>query len=555
MSKFVYGIDLGTTYSCISYVDESGRAIVINNMEGSNTTPSVVSFASPTAVVVGQVAKENAVIEPKNTVLLVKTLMGKSDFATNYNGRDISPEEVSSYILRKLTEDAAKMQDSEVKDVVITCPAYFGTAERTATKNAGVIAGLNVLEIISEPTAAAVYYGCTKEQEDKTVLVYDLGGGTFDVTIMAISSDKIEVICSDGNHELGGKDWDEAIIRFLDSEFKSQTGYDGEFDEYALQSLRLKAETAKQQLTSREDVPVMLEVAGLRARISLSRETFDSITATLLYETMEKTDAAIAVANEKGYKIDEILLVGGSTRMPQVTKALVEKYNIEPKVLEPDEAVAKGAAIHAVNVYVNNQKSLNEWKDVVDDPSVGDTDSAPPPNLDPNAYKEDIAVDPSMISIGGKTRKVVVATTKSFAVQVMVKDQPKCFNMIIKNESMPDGFVSISKTFGTYEANMDSADIIVYESDFMDEYFDIDEDYVLGTASLELPGNLPEGAPIEITFKLNSEGILEVTGKDLTSNKEVHATMRAKGIMAAEKVEELKEKSKNITLVTGSNSL
>ena len=237
-------------------------------------------------------AKENAVIDPDNTISLVKTLMGKTDFAISYNGEDKSPEEVSAYILRKVAEDAAKMLDTEVRDVVITCPAYFGTAERTATKNAGIIAGLNVLEVISEPTAAALYYGCAREQEEKTILVFDLGGGTFDVTIMNISSEKIEVICSDGNHELGGKDWDEAVMRYLAEEFISQTGFDGEFDEYAQQDMRLKAEKAKQQLTSRDQVPVMLDAAGLRARINLTREKFDEITSALLGEAIEKTESA-----------------------------------------------------------------------------------------------------------------------------------------------------------------------------------------------------------------------------------------------------------------------
>lgn len=548
MSKFVYGIDLGTTYSCISYVDETGRICVINNSEGTNTTPSVVNFASPTQVVVGQVAKDNAVIDPQNTISLVKTLMGKSDFAISYNGEDKSPEEVSAYILRKLTKDAAKMIDAEVKDVVITCPAYFGTAERTATKNAGEIAGLNVLEIISEPTAAALFYGCTKEQNEKTILVYDLGGGTFDVTIMRISSNKIEVICSDGNHQLGGKDWDEAVMRYLAGEFTSETGFTDEFDEYALQDLRLKTEKAKQQLSSREEVPVMLDAAGLRARINLSRTIFDDITSTLLNETIDKTDAAIAIAQDKGYKVDEILLVGGSTRMPQVTKALIEKYGMEPKILEPDEAVAKGAAIHAVNVYIDHQESINEWeKSGESKDSDESTDSHK--ELNPEDYKDKLDVDPTMMTIGGKTREVVVATTKSFAVQAIINNEPKCCNMIIKNEPMPNGAATISKTFGTYEANMETAEIVVYESDFMEDYFDIDADYELGTASLELPGNLPAGAPIEITFTLNTEGILEVTGKDLTSNKEVHATMRAKGIMAAEKVNEIKSKSKQMVVM------
>lgn len=545
MAKYVFGIDLGTTYSCIAYVDETGRATVVNNSEGTNTTPSVVNFASPSQVVVGQVAKENAVIDPDNTISLVKTLMGKTDFAISYNGEDKSPEEVSAYILRKVAEDAAKMLDTEVKDVVITCPAYFGTAERTATKNAGIIAGLNVLEVISEPTAAALYYGCAREQEEKTILVFDLGGGTFDVTIMNISSEKIEVICSDGNHELGGKDWDESVMRYLAEEFISQTGFEGEFDEYAQQDMRLKAEKAKQQLTSRDQVPVMLDAAGLRARINLTREKFDEITSTLLGEAIEKTESAIDVAKEKGYNIDEILLVGGSTRMPQVTKAIVDRFGMEPKILDPDEAVAKGAAIHAVNVYVNNQKSLEPG-------DVGETTvnvGGATKEINADDYKEELAVQPEMMSIGGKTRQVVVATTKSFAIEVLINGESKCCNMIIKNEPMPNGSISVTKEFGTNVANQESAELVVYESDFMEETFDVDKDFVLGTATLELSENLPVGSPIQVTFTLSTEGILEVSGVDKTTGREVHATMQAKGIMAEEKVDELKEKSKQMVVM------
>ena len=538
MAKYVFGIDLGTTYSCISYVDETGRAVVVDNAEGTNTTPSVVNFASPTQVVVGQVAKENAVIDPENTVALVKTLMGKTDFAITYNGEDKSPEEVSAYILRKVAEDAGRMLDTEVKDVVITCPAYFGTAERTATKNAGTIAGLNVLEIISEPTAAALYYGCAKEQKEKTVLVFDLGGGTFDVTIMAISPERIEVICSDGNHELGGKDWDEAIMRYLVTEFQSTTGYSGEFDEYAQQDLRLKAEKAKQQLSSREEVPVMLDVAGQRGRISLSRVKFDEITSSLLQEAINKTDAAIEVAKKKGYHVDEILLVGGSTRMPQVTKTLTEKYGLTPKILEPDEAVAKGAAIHAVNVYVNNQKNLFAGGSKTEKKELHAED-----------YKENLAVQPEMMSIAGTMQEVIVATTKSFAIEVLENDVSVCNNMIIKNQPMKNGAISVSRTFGTAYDYQECAEIKVYESDFMEENFDIDEDFLLGTTTLELSGRQKEGSPLEITFTLNTEGILEVSGKDLVTGKEVHATMRSKGIMEADMVNKLKEKSKKITVM------
>jgi len=289
----------------------------------------------------------------------------------------------------------------------------------------------------------------------------------------------------------------------------------------------------------------MLDAAGLRARISLTREKFDEITSTLLNEAIDKTDAAIAVAKDKGFNVDEILLVGGSTRMPQVTKAIVDKYGMEPKILDPDEAVAKGAAIHAVNVYVNNQKSLEPGDAGETTVTVGGTTK----EINADDYKEELAVQPEMMSIGGKARQVVVATTKSFAIEVLINGEPKCCNMIIKNEPMADGSISVSKVFGTFEANQDNAELVVYESDFMEESFDIDKDFVLGTATLELPGNLPAGSPIEITFTLNTEGILEVSGVDKTTNREVHATMQSKGIMAEEKVDELKEKSKQMVVM------
>lgn len=548
MNKYIFGIDLGTTYSCIAYVDETGRATVINNKEGTNTTPSVVNFADASLVVVGQIAKETAVIDPQNTISLVKTLMGKSNFAINYNGEDLSPEVVSSYILRKLAADAGEILNTEVKDVVITCPAYFGTAERSATKNAGEIAGLNVIEIISEPTAAALYYGCAKTEGEKTILVYDLGGGTFDVTVMRIDNGKIQVICSDGNHQLGGKDWDTEVMKYLADQFCSETGFKGDFDEYAQQDLRLKAEKAKQQLTAREEVPVMLDASGLRGRVSLPRDTFDELTQVLLNESIEKTDAAIAVAESKGYKIDEILLVGGSTKMPQVKKIITEKYGIEPKVLEPDEAVAKGAAIYALGAY---EGKVDEWKEKIEAGEVDFSDE----EVKEEAQKYQEAAAVSTVAIPGlhgyKMNEVVtVATTKSYALKVLVDKKEKCCNMIIKNVKMENGIISVTKRFGTAQDDQETAELVVYESDFDSEYYEVDEDFNLGMASLELPGNLPAGAPIEVTFALNNEGILEVTGIDVTSGKEIHATMQATAgtTMSKEDVKAARAKSKNIVV-------
>jgi len=536
--KYVFGIDLGTTYSAISYVDETGRATVIKNQEGDNTTPSVVNFAGENDVVVGKVAKENAIIEPDTTVDFVKRLMGQPGaVAITYNGVDKSPQEVSAYILKKVTGDAAKLLDTEVKDVVITVPAYFGFDERTATKQAGEIAGLNVLGIINEPTAAAIYYGCTKAEDEKTILVYDLGGGTFDVTVMRVSSSKIEVVCSDGDHELGGKDWDEALMNYFAERFcEENPSFDGDFDEYAQQSLRQKAETTKQQLSQREEVNVPIEAAGLRARIAVTRDKFDELTAMLLDKTIEKTDAAIEIAKGKGYEVDEIILVGGSTRMPQVPKILTEKYGKEPKVVDPDEAVAKGASIHAVNVYVENQASLDPGATGETEVTVGGETKT----IDAADYTETLSAGGGdVMALPGAGIEVVNSTTKSFAIRMLLNGEPKCNNLIVKNDPMPGGVVSSSKVFGTQVANQSSVELVVFENDFMDEYFDDDErvaDLELGKALLELPPNLPAGAPIEITFTLNSEGLLSVKGLDQTGNREVYAEMKSNAAMSSEEV-------------------
>ena len=550
MSKYVFGIDLGTTYSCIARVDDTARAEVIKNNDGDNITPSVVEFDGDN-VIVGSDAKSEAVLNPENTVMLVKTLMGKTDFAINYNGEDKTPEEISAFILRKLTQDASEQLGVEVKDVVITCPAYFGTAERTATKNAGKIAGLNVLEIISEPTAAALYYGCAKEQNEKTILVYDLVGGTFDVTIMRISSDKIQVICSDGDHDLGGKNWDEVLIEYLADQFVKKIGYDIEFDEYAKQDLRLKAEKIKKQLTSRSQAGDLLEVIGSREKVSITRDEFEEITSTLLNETLKKTKEVIDVAKRKGYeKIDEILLVGGSTRMPQIKRALTENFGgIEIKILEPDEAVAKGAAIHAVNVYVNNQKSL-AGQDFESDKEVTVMVNGDEKELRAKDYKEDLTFSPEMMGIGGNTREIVIATTKSFAVKVENKDGVKsCFNMIVKNEPMPSGILEVSGNFTTLNDNQETVDIEIYENDYMDKYFDVDEDLKIGNAILELPENLPAGALVEITLKLNKEVILEIRGRDKAGNKEVNVKLETKSVISKEKLEKLTSKSQGIAVL------
>ena len=548
MSKYVFGIDLGTTYSCIARVDKTGRAEVIKNLEGENTTPSVVAFED-NSVIVGSDAKEESSIKPETTVLLAKSYMGKKVSMLDYNGEPKMPEEISSYILKKLTRDASEQLGVEVKDVVITCPAYFGTAERTATKNAGKIAGLNVLEIISEPTAAAIYYGCTRKLEEKTILVYDLGGGTFDVTVMRISANKIEVICSDGDHDLGGKNWDEILMVYLLNQFSQKVGYEVEPDEYLDQRLRDLAERLKKRLTSSTKASGILEGDGRQEKLSVTREEFDRMTSVYLRETMNKVDAVLEIAQSKGYQVDEVLLVGGSTRMPQIKETLEKKFGKEKvQFLEPDEAVAKGAAIHAVNVYVNNQKNFTE-KDFEAEENVQVNINGDIKELNAKDYKEKLSFSPEMMSLGGKAREVVMATTKSFALNPIVNDKQIGYNMIIKNQPLNNGFLEVSKVFGTYFENQEIVNIAIYENDSMEEYFELEENLKLGDVNLELPKGLPKKSPIEITLKLTKEGILEVKGLDKTSNKKVKVEMNTKGIMLNEELEKIKCKVQGITLI------
>ncbi len=555
MAKYTFGIDLGTTYSCIARVDETGRPEVIQNLEGDNITPSVVAFSEYPNIVVGKVAKENAVLEPKTTVSFVKRLMGKTDYAIEKDGEVFSPELVSSYILKKLAKDASDKLGEEVKDVVITCPAYFGSTERQATKVAGEIAGLNVIEIISEPTAAALHYACAKNDGDKTILVYDLGGGTFDVTIMSIKDGKIEVLVSEGDHELGGKDWDSDFKELIHNKVVEESGFDGEFEdeddklEYD-QMLVLLAEDAKKVLTSKEKHKVKVSLPGGEScRFDLTREEFDSATAYRLEQTLDKTDLAISQAKDKGYEIDEILLVGGSTKMPQVKTAIIQKYGIEPKFNEPDEAVAKGAALYAVGAY---ELKVEEIKQQLENGELDVNDEEVKEQIE--NYSESATVTSMQIPalMGRKMSEVVtVATTKSYGVKV-VRDGKEYYinNMIFKNERMENGVVEVTETFGVLSDGQETADIEIFESDYTDEFYKDDENYFKqGNCELTLPVGTKAGDPVSITLKLDKEGILNITGRAKDGNY-IEATMQVSSgsTMSKEEIAQAKEKSKAVTV-------
>ena len=571
MENRAFGIDLGTTYSCISYVDEiSGEPVVVDNKEGTNVTPSVVYFDDEKSYTVGDLAKESALLDPDHTCQFVKRKMGSEidKVAITVGEKEFSPEQVSSLILKKLVEDAEEALDTKIKDVVITCPAYFGNAERIATKNAGIMAGLNVLEIINEPTAAALCYGSLRDVDDKVILVYDLGGGTFDVTIIRVTSEEIIAIATDGNHQLGGKDWDAALVSHLrDAFYAEKEDFDGEFDAEAEQELLLKAERAKQQLTGKPSTKVVVSAAGMKVSVNLTRETFDDITSSLLKCTIDKTNDAIEAAKKKGVtKIDEIILVGGSCKMPQVKELVSATYpDIPIKMFEPNTAVAKGAAIHANNL-LQGITELQKWKDVVKSVTGEEIEvypEYPQDILTPEQIKEienaaeEEGLDPTDIPWGlGGTRgdtprpgkKGTVLrniTSKSFGIQILTEETEiingreerisKISNLITKQDAVP---TSVTETFGTAFANMVNVELVIYETDVTDKVYEIGSWEPLGNVVLELPPNLPEGSPIEVTLGLSTDGILELRGYEPTSDRECKVTFQSEAVLTEEKVAE-----------------
>ncbi len=537
MSKVV-GIDLGTTYSCISYVNEVGDAEVIANLEGSNTTPSVVYFESAENVVVGENAKDTAVLEPKSTISLVKRLMGKSDFAFEYDEKAYSPAQISALILKKLVNDASSSLNEEIRDVVITCPAYFGTAEREATRAAGEIAGLNVIDIINEPTAAAICYGVLEGEENKAIMIYDLGGGTFDVTIIKIEdkdgSKVIRAITTGGDYELGGQDWDKEIMTYLESEFREQTRFEDEFEEDdALQfeqNLRLLSEKYKKQLTTKKSVTIPVVAAGMKAKVELTREKFDELTEALLERTIDEVRKAIEVAKGKGIsKIDEMIMVGGSSRMPQVEMILEREFpDIPKRKYDPDEAVAKGAAIYAVN----------KMDVVYDDGWNGDA-----PESTPHRGNK----------LGGDVGGIAVVniTSKSFGIGLTRENGTEEGESYVENLIFKDSEVPLDETLDcqTFANNQISVSLKVFESDITDESYEYIEEYKLGEATLQFDYPMPKGSPIRVNFKLAEDGILHLTGTDMTTGKDIKVDMQSNSIMTKEQIEEQKSVISGISIM------
>ncbi|MCD7905920.1 MAG: Hsp70 family protein [Clostridiales bacterium] len=529
----VFGIDLGTTYSCIAYIDASGKPVVLKNAEGDLTTPSVVYFESGTEVSVGSAAKESAKMYPEQVVSFIKRSIGQPGVSQNINGVDMKPEEISSYILKKVVQDGedslrmeGKLDDDEhIKDVVITCPAYFGVAERDATKAAGTIAGLNVLAIINEPTAAAITYGVTDDSSSKTVLVYDLGGGTFDITMININPGEIRVICTGGNHELGGKDWDDRILMYLVDQYQNETGTPDNIldDAETFQELLLASERAKKLLSAKEKAPVAVNYMGERVRVELTRSKFDELTDDLLSSTIELTRDMFKEAEKKGFSqndVSEILLVGGSSKMPQVMKRVKEEFGIETKMFDPDEAVAKGAAIYAdkmseYNIVLeeiakNQGKSVEEVKEQVDSGKM---------DVEKEAKKANIKMRGGRLP--GDDVKIINVSSRSFGTEAYDEsDSLKLFNIILRNAELPAEGTSC---FNPRQNNQKSAKFTVKESLTSEEIVDPELGKEIGTAELIFPSGITVDTEIEVTFRLDESGLLHLHAKENKGGREVDA--------------------------------
>ncbi len=544
----VFGIDLGTTYSCIAYVDEHGKPVIVPNFDNNRITPSVVFFDDGN-IIVGEEAKNSSVVHPDRVVSFIKRSMGEPNFVFEHNGVNYSPEEISSYILKKLVKDAEDKLGEPVQDVVITCPAYFGINNREATRRAGEIAGLNVKAILNEPTAAAIAYG-VDTGVDKIVLVYDLGGGTFDITMIEITQQSIKVIVTDGNHELGGKDWDDAIIGFLAEGFKQETGSDEDIlsDPETLGELRLSAEKAKKTLTQRDKTTISVVHAGDKAKVDLTREKLEELTSALLDQTIMLTHKMLKDAEGKGYsRFDEIILVGGSARMPQVKDRVDKEFSTDAKIYDPDESVAKGAAIYGAKTAISDElvrRIAESTGQAVEDVKL---ESVPEEVL--SKVEQQVADETGLTlkAVQKSRTEIENVTSKSFGIIALdASRSERLFNLILKNETVPR---EQTQVFGTDEANQESVVIKILENEVMSKLTNPEFGIEIGSAVLDLPAGLPDGSPIQVSFKINEEGRLDVQALEVTDNRVVKTKIETSSVIAGEALEKAKERSKGIVVI------
>ena len=550
----VYGIDLGTTYSCIAHVDEHGKPAVINNSDNELTTPSVVYFESDDNIVVGKEAKEVAEIYPNQVASTIKRVMGDPEWKFNYNEKEYSSQEISSFILEKVVKDAIENIGEDIKNVVITVPAYFGVNQKEATKQAGELAGLNVIAVIPEPTAAAISYGI-ESNDDEVVMVYDLGGGTFDISVIEVKDKGINVIATDGDHQLGGRNWDERLANYFTQEFEDQTGVssdDLQNDMETWQELLNKAENAKKSLTSKENTKIRIAHEGDKATIELSRDKFNELTNDLIERTIGLTDAVLEQVKLKGYNtIDKILLVGGSTYMLQVRNSLEAKYSFDIEVHDPNLSVAKGAAIYGWKLELQEEikfKIAEESGEEIEDIDLTNIQEA-----ELVKAQQEVIQEKGLVGLAG-AKKIIETTirnvtAKSFGIAVIDQNEnEKIVNLITVDDEIPSVTTQI---FPTAFEGQSGVDLVCYENTERVEnnyLLDLETSTEVGRAVLAFEYPLPIGSEIEITFSLSEDGLLKVYGKDLTTNREIESVFQTESILSEEELNQAKEQRKSITV-------
>lgn len=526
---YVFGIDLGTTYSCIAYIDEYGKPAVLKNIDGDHTTPSVVMVESESNIIVGTEAKRSIEVEPDKTVQFIKRKMGKENDTVTLNGTVYHAPEISSMILKKIVNDANEelrqtgilSEGESVKDVVITCPAYFGMNERQATKAAGELAGLNVLNIINEPTAAAISYGVSGSDKNETVLVYDLGGGTFDITVMNIVGSNISVVCTGGDDQLGGKDWDEALMSYVIERYEEENGEDLSEDPETMAALYVDVETWKKALTSREKVNISVNGPAGRFREELTREKYEELTSDLLNRTKNLLDDVLATAEKQGYpmsKIDKVLLVGGSSRMPQVAAMIERDYHVTPVLADPDEAVAKGAAI-----YASNEKAYNDFVAVEAAKSGKSVEEIKEENLVTGEMDKKFALSQGSAG-GGLKINITNVLSRTYGLSTYDdNDKQVISNMLMINDKLP---ATNTQTFYTRSDNQGGADLELYESRATDRTIDLEDRKPITVIEMKFVQRVPKGTTIEMTLALDNSGILHIIAEEQLNHSKLDTTFQ-----------------------------